>query len=582
MGSSASRVDDLPAKASGSFAPRPRRWARLLAAVTVLALTAAACGDSGTSGADADGEAGVEVPQGDPDEGVQPQYGGKLVFAREAETTQPWTPANMVCELACHQAARSVYDTLVLVDEEGTAQPFLLESFEPNADFTEWTLVARDGISFHDGTPFDAVAIDDHMARLRASPLVGDFLSDVAGQEIVDAMTVTLNMARPWPQFPQFLDDNYVGSPTWLAGVDAGTADAAEPVGTGPFVFAEYRPDNNFRATRNEDYWLSDADGNQYPYLDEIEFLVQSEDRTREDAIIAGDVDLMHMDGGISIERLRGEVESGTLAMAELGDNQEVDYLLLNAAADSPVADVRIRRAMALAIDQDFRNQARAAGVLEIANGPFSPGSLGYLEDTGFPVFDPDRAQELVDEYEAENGPAEIAFTTTSDPTDFQSAQLYQQFWQDVGIDVALNQIEQGQFISRALEGDFEAFDWRNHGSIDPDAQRAWWTSDNALPVGELALNFGRIEDDVIDENLDVIRESSDPAARQAAAEEINRRFAEQVYNIWTDWALWVIPYQDDVHGVSTPLALPDGGTAAPFGQGFTGAINVTQLWVSE
>jgi peptide/nickel transport system substrate-binding protein len=237
---------------------------------------------------------------------------------------------------------------------------------------------------------------------------------------------------------------------------------------------------------------------------------------------------------------------------------------------------------MALAIDQDFRNQARAAGVLEIANGPFSPGSLGYLEDTGFPSFDPGRARELVDDYEAENGPAEIVFTTTSDPIDLQSAEVNQRFWQDVGIDVNLDQIEQGQFISRALQGDFEAFDWRNHGSIDPDAQRAWWISDNALPVGQFALNFGRIEDEVIDENLDVIRESDDAAARQAAAEEINRRFAERVYNIWTDWALWVIPYQDKVHGVSTPLALPGGGTAAPFGQGFTGAINVTQLWVSE
>ena len=78
------------------------------------------------------------------------------VFAREAETTQPWTPADMVCELACHQVARSVYDTLTMVYGDGEPQPYLLESMEPNADFTEWTLVAREGVTFHDGTPFDA------------------------------------------------------------------------------------------------------------------------------------------------------------------------------------------------------------------------------------------------------------------------------------------------------------------------------------------------------------------------------------------------------------------------------------------
>jgi peptide/nickel transport system substrate-binding protein len=581
MGQAVNRVPGLSGNESDSSTGPSRPWTRPLAVVLVLVLTAAACGDSSNGGADADGAPGPAQQEGDPDEGAEPQYGGEVVFAREAETSQPWTPADMVCELACHQTARSVYDTLTLPDEEGVAQPFLLESFEPNADFTEWTLVAREGISFHDGTPFDAVAVDDHFARIRASPLLADILSDVTGQEIVDAMTVKLTMARPWPQFPQFLDDFYVASPTWLAAVDAGTAEAAEPVGTGPFVFADYRPDNDFRATRNEDYWLSDADGNQYPYLDEIEFVVQAEDQTRDNAIIAGDVDITHMDGGISIERLRREVDSGALNMAELDDNQEVDYVLLNAEADSAVADVRIRQAMALAIDQDFRNQARASGVLEIANGPFSPGSVGYLEDTGFPSFDPDRARTLVDDYEAENGPAEIVFTTTSDPTDLQSAELNQQFWRDVGIDVTLDQIEQSQFITRALLGEFEAFDWRNHGSVDPDAQQVWWTSDNALPIGQFALNFGRIRDEVIDENLDVIRESSDAAARRAAAEEINRRFAEQVYNIWTDWALWVIPYQDQVHGVSTPIALPDGGRSAPFGVGFTGAINVTQLWVS-
>jgi hypothetical protein len=109
-----------------------------------------------------------------------------------------------------------------------------------------------------------------------------------------------------------------------------------------------------------------------------------------------------------------------------------------------------------------------------------------------------------------------------------------------------------------------------------------WWTSENAGPVGELSLNFGRFRDDVIDENLQIIRESGDEAERIAAAEAINTRFAEQVYNIWTDWTLWGIPYQDRVHGVLTPIALPDGGESATDGIGFSGAVNVTQLWVDQ
>jgi peptide/nickel transport system substrate-binding protein len=571
-----------------------------LALLLAVGLLAAACGgdDSGDGGGDAGGDDGddggsqsteqitVESDGIDPDDGAEPQYGGKLVFAREAETQFPWTAANMVCEIACHQAIRGIYDTLTLIDSEGEPQPFLLSSFEPNADFTEWTLTARDGVSFHDGTPLNADALIRHFEEMRDSTLIGNVFSDIAEQAKVDEMTITVTMSNPWSHFPIFLSGQpgYVASPTWLDAAAAGTASESEPVGTGPFVFAEYNDGNNFRQTRNAEYWLSDADGNQYPYLDEIEFVVQNENQTRDNAIISGEIDITHMDSGESIERLRREAESGTIKLVELDENREVGYLLLHPTnEDSVLSDIRIRQAVAYAIDHPLRNQARNAGIFEIANGPYSPGMEGYLDETGWIEFDPDRARELVEEFEADTGQeAAFAYTVASDPFNLQTAELYQQFWEDVGLTVTLDQIEQGSFITEALNGNFEAFGWRNHGGFDPDQQEVWWTSENAGPVGELSLNFGRFRDDVIDENLQIIRESEDEAERTAAAEAINERFAEQVYNIWTDWTLWAIPHQDRVHGVLTPIALPDGGESAVAGIGFTGAINVTQLWVDQ
>jgi peptide/nickel transport system substrate-binding protein len=569
---------------------------RVLAAGLVAGLVGAACGDDG-GGGDAGGDGGggdsrstgqitVESEGIDPDEGTEPQYGGKVVFAREAETSLPWTPANMVCDVACHQAIRGIYDTLTLIDSEGEPQPFLLASFEPNADFTEWTLTARDGITFHDGTPFDADALIRHFEEARGSTLIGKVFSDIADQTKVDEMTVTVAMTNPWSHFPDFLagQPGYVASPTWLDAVAAGSATASEPVGTGPFVFAEFNDGRNFRQTRNQDYWLSDGAGNPYPYLDEIEFVVQTENQSRDNAVISGEIDLMHMDSGESIERLRREAEDGTIEMVELDENRETGYILLHPSdEDSVISDLRIRQAMAYAIDQPLRNQARNAGIFEIANGPYSPGMEGYLEDSGWIEFDLEAARELVAEFEADTGrEAAFAYTVASDPFNLQTAELYQQFWEDAGMTVTLNQIEQGSFITEALNGTFEAFGWRNHGGFDPDSQQVWWISENAGPIGELSLNFGRFRDDVIDENLEVIRESADEAERTAAAEAINRRFAEQVYNIWTDWTLWAIPHQDRVHGVLTPIALPDGGESAVAGIGFTGAINVTQLWVDQ
>jgi peptide/nickel transport system substrate-binding protein len=564
-----------------------RRWMlRLVALMMVFGLVAAACGGGDDSGTEqgSGGERGQSAGT-DPDEGVEPQRGGSIIFAREAETASPWTPQSMICDVACHQAIKGIYDTMVWPDADGEVHGMLLESIEPNADFTEWTLTPREGVQFHDGTPFDADAIVDHFTRMRASVLVGRVFSDVTDVQ-KQGNTVVITMSRPWTHFPLFLSGQpgYVASPTWLAAVDDGSASETAPVGSGPFMYESYSPGNNFVMVRNPNYWLMAPDGEPYPYLDRIEFLVQAENQTRDNAIISGDIDITHMDSGDSIERLRQEADSGTINLFEIDQRQETGYILISVNhPDSAVSDVRIRQAMAYSFDHIVQNESRDAGIFEIANGPFSPGSIGYLEDSGFPTeLDLEQAQALVDDYEAENGPAAVAYKTTTDPFNLQTAELYQGFWEQAGIDVTLDQIEQGEFITQALVGNFEAFGWRNHGGFDPDTQQVWWTSDNALPEGEIALNFGRIRDDDIDRNLDIIRESQDDAERQAAAEEINRIFGEQVYNIWTSWVIWAIPYQSRVHGVQTPVVMPDGTPSTVAGIGFTGAINLHQLWVDD
>jgi len=558
-----------------------RRWARLAAALLALGLVAAACSGSDDTGGD---DGGGSANQENPDEGLTPQRGGTLVYAREAETSSPWTPSAMICDTSCHQAIRGIYDTLTYVGEDLEVHPYLLESFEPNDTYDEWTLTARQGVQFHDGTPFNADAIVDHFERMRASVLVGNALKAITDVSKVDDMTVRVSTETPWVDFPIYLSaqPGYVASPTWLAAVDAGEASETEPVGTGPFVYQSYEPGNEFTMTANPDYWLEAPDGQPYPYLDEIDFLVQEEDATRTRSVISGEVDITHNDRGPDITDLRDAAEAGTLQLYEMDERSGVTYGLINVAADSPLQDVEVRRAVAMATDQQFRNQAREDGVFEIANGPFSPGTMGYLEDTGYPSYDPDAARQIVEEYEAEHGPITISYRTTADPDNLRTVELVADNLSEVGIDVEIDQTEQGEFIQQAVLGNFEIFTWRNHGGVDPETERVWWHSETALPIGQVALNFGRFRDDVIDENLQILRESTDDAERQAAAEAINRRFGEQVYNIWADWKYWVIAYQNDVHGVQTGLTLPDGSEGLTQGVGANGAISLPQLWVDQ
>jgi len=185
-----------------------------------------------------------------------------------------------------------------------------------------------------------------------------------------------------------------------------------------------------------------------------------------------------------------------------------------------------------------------------------------------------------VNEYEAEKGPIQFEFATTNDPYNLETNQLIQSMWQAVGIDTTIKQIEQGQYILTALQGHFQAFGWRNHGGVDPDAQRIWWHSDYVEPVDALGLNFGRISDPVIDENLDVIRTSNDDAERKTAAENVNKQFGSQVYNIWNTWTVWGIIYSPRVHNV-TNFILPDGSPDIT-GAGIAGTHQVSQIWVDQ
>ena len=565
-----------------------RRWLRLLALLLGLSLLAAACGDDDSGGDDAspdpdssEPDDGDTPPVSEPDESDvgDPVPGGKLVYGVEADTATPWTPAKSVCAISCHMIMRSVYDPLTLFAEDGEVKPNLLESFSSNEDFTEWTLVPREGITFHDGTPFDAAAIKANLDAHKASFLTAKALLNLESTEVVDN-TVVAKMTDPWARFPVFLSGQigYMASPTWLAAAAEDVSLESQPVGTGPFVFKSYEPGGSFVATKNADYWRA-ADG--YPYLDEIEYRVLADAQSRKNALLSGEIDIMHTSSGETISELRDEADYEFTENTAFGETNYTLMMVDN--PESPINDVRIRKALAMALDSQVIIDRRGAGIGEVANGPFSPQQIGYLDDSGFPTYDPEGAKALVDEYKAEkgiDGPVQVSYTTTPDPQNLGTAELLKQFWEQVGFSVDLAQIEQGQFIITALTGDFEMFGWRNHGGVDPDSQRIWWHSETADDPPGLGLNFGRIKDDVIDENLDKLRASNDEAVIEEAAEAINRQFAEQVYDIWTSWTVWGIAKDPKVNGLDS-FVLPDGESEI-YGNGIGGSHQVAQLWIGE
>ena len=106
--------------------------------------------------------------------------GGALIVSGEAEVANPWTPAAMQCDSYCQQRARTFFDPLVAYGETSRSTACLAESVEPNDDFTEWTITLREGITFHDGTPFNADAAIHNLQESGTGLLIAGALTDVA------------------------------------------------------------------------------------------------------------------------------------------------------------------------------------------------------------------------------------------------------------------------------------------------------------------------------------------------------------------------------------------------------------------
>ncbi len=153
---------------------------------------------------------------------------------------------------------------------------------------------------------------------------------------------------------------------------------------------------------------------------------------------------------------------------------------------------------------------------------------------------------------------------------------MLQQLLGDQGITMNLQPIaDQSALIDAAIGGEFQAVTWRNHPGADPDTQYVWWYNSTESPN---PVNFGRINDAEMNTLMDEGRTTADPARRTEIYEELNRKFAEGLYNLWASYTIWSIASQPGVNGVMGP-PLPDGSGPFP---GLATGHPVTGMWVAQ
>ncbi len=615
---------------------RAGTWRWPFAVVLLLAASCTSPADDGdqetsstttvaTSTSAADVEGG-----GDPvDPADGPVAGGTLVYGLEADSADPWAPYRVSCGVSCRMVLGAVADPLVALAADGSIVPVLAESVDVSDDLRSWTISLRRGVRFHDGTELDAAAVAFNLESCRASALTGPTFAGIVDIE-ARGRVVEITTALPWASFAHTLADSacgFVFSPDWLASLadlpqrsptspfhDAAVAaspadgDPAAPVGTGPFVFESYTPGagNSFRAVRNDDYWRGPAGvtGEALPYLDEIEFVVNAPAVGRVDGVAAGVFDVVHVHDGHQIDRL---VVLDDVATIVASDFAATEHVQLNVASgtnrtiaaitgaevapemdpdgvqfDNPLVLRSCRRALAHAIDRELL-ASEAGDAVSAANGPFPPGSPGYLDDTGIAAFDPVAARESFETCLVEWGTDDIGFRlqAVAAPEAIARAERLVQMW-DVVLGARLRvdvvPVDAETVVPRAVLGDFQARLTPGTGAADLDGRITEWFAGAASPIGSPALNFGRIQDDSIDAALLAQRATTDPAARRQTAEAVNRFFGDEAWVLWLTWTPWAISSRPVVQD-TTVAAAPDGTELWPVVGGVHGTA---QIWCSD
>jgi peptide/nickel transport system substrate-binding protein len=491
-------------------------------------------------------------------------------FGLEAESNG-WDPVNGFILPTGINVARAIYDPLGAIGQDGAVHPYLAESITPNSDYSVWTIRLRAGVVFHNGAPCDASAVKVNFDARLSSATGRLGLAPVEHVAVTDPLTVVVSMRAPWVAFPSAIGGMYQGGYIAEPGsILDGTA-ARNPVGTGPFVFKEWLPGDHLSAVRNSRYWRAGL-----PYLDSVTFKPIAEPSSRESSLRSGSIDLLQgSDIPQTLANLRNDSNVVTIDDLQTTLEPAMEFCALNTVVH-PTDDLRVRRAMAYAIDQQRYVNVVNAGITPVSRGPFVPGSP-YEGATGYPGHDLARAQALVRDYERDRGKLSLTYTTTTSVSPAAS-QLLQAMWRAAGIDVSIDVVDESRFGLDTLQGRYQAASYSTLAADDPDHNYYLWSSTTAYPVGQIAPNFVRNRDPVIDAALNRGRSQAEPAVRAAAYQEVARRLGADLPYLWLARGVSMVAANPAVMNFAGPT-LPSGGAALPL---LEGEIWVSQIWVDR
>ena len=456
--------------------------------------------------------------------------------------------------------AANIFDTYLYLTDDGEYLPWLAEEVTMSDDARVFTMRLRPGVTFHDGTPLDAAAVQYNFDRIvnpdtQSRAAIGD-LASYERTEIVDDLTVTVHFADPHPAFWFALSDWRAGgphSPTALEADPEGFARA--PVGTGPFKFVEWIERDHITLERYEDYdWPYPRAGHSGPALPErIVFRTIPEDQSRVIAVTTGEVDAAMRIPPQSVAELSSNSDISIVSRVLPGTG----VILVVNGSKAPTDDLAVRQALQWAIDPAIVSRVGYFNSWEAHLGSvMSAPNPSFVDLSDMYGFDVEQAEQILEDAgwtdsngngirDKDGNEAVLQYIGFPNPETTRVIELLQATLRPIGMDVEILELDTGAIQTARQAGDHNiahlTWIFKDGGFL-----RTLFHSEN---IGG-GWNFTHYPIAEVDELLVRAETEADLAARGAIIEQVQTIMLEEAIVIPTVYQQQINAIRNNVQGI--------------------------------
>ncbi len=335
----------------------------------------------------------------------------------------------------------NIFEGLTRIDSSGAVKPALAESWTVSDDGLTYTFTLQSGVTFHDGSSFDSADVKFSLDRAMAEDSVNAqkaLFDSIAAVETPDAGTVVIALKQP--------AGNLLFNLGWGDAVMVAPETAAEnksnPVGTGPFTFGRWVKGDRVELVRNEDYWGTPA------RLAKATIKIIPDPAAATAAMLAGDVDAF---ANFPAPEAMAQFEADPRFKVVIGSTEGETILAINNTR-GPLSDVRVRRALAHAVDRQAVIDGAMFGYGTPIGTHFAPHHPAYVDLTGSYTYDPEKAKALLAEAGYESG---LKLSLKLPPPSYarRGGEIIAAQLAEVGVETEISQVEWAGWLEQVFKG---------------------------------------------------------------------------------------------------------------------------------